>query len=249
MNRRNNKIIINAWSKGCALFHYKNGGDNIEKRYIISEASKNVGVEPHVLRYWEEELGLEILRNELGHRYYREEDINILRSVKDLKDKGFQLKIVRVLLPELSRLETLDNDKLLDLRDKLDEALYLAEGSSDMLQKEGEEAQRAKLSTEEGAVSVGQDKLRQFRGMMSDIVSEALLANNEIVSRKISNSVRESVIKELNYIYRTAEEKQEERFRQLDRTIREYQQGKQQAAVTVDGKRKKRFKLKWRNKK
>ena len=38
--------------------------------YMISEAAKQVGVESHVLRYWEEELELEISRNEMGHRYY-----------------------------------------------------------------------------------------------------------------------------------------------------------------------------------
>ena len=41
-----------------------------ETRYLISETAKLVQVEPHVLRYWEEELGLSIKRNEMGHRYY-----------------------------------------------------------------------------------------------------------------------------------------------------------------------------------
>ena len=31
-----------------------------ETRYLISETAKLVQVEPHVLRYWEEELGLSI---------------------------------------------------------------------------------------------------------------------------------------------------------------------------------------------
>lgn len=31
--------------------------------YTISEAAKVMEVEPHVLRYWEEELGLDISRN------------------------------------------------------------------------------------------------------------------------------------------------------------------------------------------
>ena len=41
-----------------------------EVHYLISDASKKVDVEAHVLRYWEDELGLEIPRNEMGHRYY-----------------------------------------------------------------------------------------------------------------------------------------------------------------------------------
>ena len=40
-----------------------------EMRYTISDAAKMVKVESHVLRYWEDELALEIPRNEMGHRY------------------------------------------------------------------------------------------------------------------------------------------------------------------------------------
>ena len=48
-----------------------------EKRYMISDAARKVDVEPHVLRYWEDEIGIEIPRNEMGHRYYRKEDITL----------------------------------------------------------------------------------------------------------------------------------------------------------------------------
>ena len=50
--------------------------------YYISEASKKVEVEPHVLRYWEDELKLPIGRNEMGHRCYSEKDIETLRRIK-----------------------------------------------------------------------------------------------------------------------------------------------------------------------
>lgn len=70
------------------------------KRYIISEASQKTGLEPHVLRYWEEELGLVIERNELGHRYYSGEQLDLLCRVKELKQKGFQLKAIKAELLE-----------------------------------------------------------------------------------------------------------------------------------------------------
>ena len=35
-----------------------------EARYLISDAAKKVDVESHVLRYWEEELELNIPRND-----------------------------------------------------------------------------------------------------------------------------------------------------------------------------------------
>ena len=65
------------------------------KRYIISEAAAKTGLEPHVLRYWEEELGIEIERNELGHRYYSAEQLELLSRVKEMKKKGFQLKAIK----------------------------------------------------------------------------------------------------------------------------------------------------------
>ena len=50
--------------------------------YYISEAAKKVQVESHVLRYWEEELKLPIKRNEMGHRYYTEQDVRQLQEIK-----------------------------------------------------------------------------------------------------------------------------------------------------------------------
>ena len=72
-----------------------------EKRYIISDASKQVEVEAHVLRYWEDELSLEIPRNEMGHRYYTDKNIKLLKNVKYLKEQGFQLKAIKMILPDL----------------------------------------------------------------------------------------------------------------------------------------------------
>lgn len=66
--------------------------------YYISEASKKVEVEPHVLRYWEEELKLSIERNEMGHRCYTGKDIETLRRIKQLKEQGLQLKAIRLVL-------------------------------------------------------------------------------------------------------------------------------------------------------
>lgn len=69
-----------------------------EKVYLISDAAKQVQVESHVLRYWEEELKLPIKRNELGHRYYTEEDITRFQEIRRLKEEGLQLKAIRTIL-------------------------------------------------------------------------------------------------------------------------------------------------------
>ncbi len=69
-----------------------------EQRYLISEASKVTGTEAHVLRYWEDELDLKIPRNELGHRYYTEDHIRLFQEIQELKNKGYQLKVIKDLL-------------------------------------------------------------------------------------------------------------------------------------------------------
>ena len=69
-----------------------------EKQYKISEMTKLIHVEAHVLRYWEEELQLPIKRNSLGHRYYTEEDVERFLQIKQLKEKGIQLKGIRSML-------------------------------------------------------------------------------------------------------------------------------------------------------
>lgn len=63
-----------------------------EKRYMISDASRMLGVESHVLRYWEEELNIVIPRNEMGHRYYTDNHINLLKNVRDLKIRAMDLE-------------------------------------------------------------------------------------------------------------------------------------------------------------
>ena len=47
----------------------------IQQMYTIKEAAKELGVEAHALRYWEEELNLTIDRNAQGRRVYTEENI------------------------------------------------------------------------------------------------------------------------------------------------------------------------------
>ena len=71
-----------------------------EKRYIISDASKMLGVESHVLRYWEEELNVTIPRNEMGHRYYTDNHINLLKNVRELKEQGYSLRTIKMMLTD-----------------------------------------------------------------------------------------------------------------------------------------------------
>ena len=130
-----------------------------EVRYMISDAAKKINVEPHVLRYWEEELEVGIPRNEMGHRYYREEDIQMMQGVKYLKERGFQLKSIKILLPDAERVMQLPHRRLLELRDRLELAMSREELR---LQREQEllncvvkeEGERESSQTSEGVKEV-----------------------------------------------------------------------------------------------
>ena len=87
-----------------------------EVHYMISEAAKRVNMETHVLRHWEEELGLAIGRTEMGHRYYTEEDIRLFNCIKELKEQGMLLKELKDLIPDM--LEARANKKKLESQEK-----------------------------------------------------------------------------------------------------------------------------------
>lgn len=85
-----------------------------ERRYSISQAGRLVGVENHVLRYWEDELHLEIPRDRKNQRYYTKLHIEMFQKINELKEKGYQLKAIE---PVLKRM--LDGEKDLDLNEAL----------------------------------------------------------------------------------------------------------------------------------
>ena len=61
-------------------------------RYMISDAANIVHVESHVLRYWEDELELNIPRNEMGHRYYTKENIAEISENQGTKGTGLSVE-------------------------------------------------------------------------------------------------------------------------------------------------------------
>jgi DNA-binding transcriptional MerR regulator len=184
-------------------------------RYIISEASKRIDVEQHTLRYWEEELDLHILRNEMGHRYYRDEDIEIFKTIKVLKEKGYQLRAIKMLLPDIQRMDTFDT------------SLPVPKTSMPDMEQD--------IFMDKSA-----ERLEQFKLIMNSLVTQALWDNNETLSDSISANISNSVIKEMDYLLRLKEEREEERYKQFDRTIREIQGSRGEYAATKISKNKKK---------
>lgn len=168
---------------------------------MISDAAGLVNVEAHVLRYWEEELELTIPRNEMGHRYYTKENIQQFLKIKELKEQGYQLKAIKMVI---------HNGK------KPEEAAALTNGA---LAERNTSIQPA--ANNSVSYASPEEKMAQFRLLMSGIVKEALSENNSSLGKEIGENVGDRVLKEMNYLMREQDEQEEERYRKLDAAIRE----------------------------
>lgn len=180
-----------------------------EKRYIISEVAAKTGLEAHVLRYWEEELGLVVARNELGHRYYTEEQILLFLKVKELRDKGYQLKAIKS--------EMFGNN---DTKD--DKPENTGKNEIELIHTQVPEEKNPDSS---------KDKMEQFKSIISGIVTKALQENNGVIEEEVSYRVSNKVIKEMDYLLRVKEEAEEDRYKKLDETIRNCQRSHKEAAA------------------
>ena len=67
--------------------------------------------------------------------------------------------------------------------------------------------------------SVGVDKMQQFQMILTNIVVGAMEQNNETLSEQVTTKVSENVIKEMDYLLRLKEEREEERFKKIDELI------------------------------
>jgi len=196
-----------------------------ETHYLISDAAKKVDTPSHALRYWEEELEMNIPRNEMGHRYYTDLHIRLFKQVKELKEKGYQLRAIKAALAR--SLES--NGEVVVPTEVLEEDVVAALTEC----AEREQEQMEKMDDREITTLMAQEKAEQFRNLMVQMIGQAIEENNEKLSQDISKMVNDKVLKELDYLMRVADERDEERFRQLDETIRLYQrEGKAEAAAT-----------------
>lgn len=169
----------------------------VETMYFISEAAKEVKVENHVLRYWEEELNLPVKRNEQGHRYYTKEDIERFIYIKQLKEEGLQLKAIRNLLEKQGVVE----EKTIDPVVKKNVSPQLMILNSNKLKPK---------RTFDVADEDKQEKAYRLQMLLKAMIAEAVSENN----RELGNDIKEIVQKEMDYQFRMQEEREEEREKQ-----------------------------------
>lgn len=181
--------------------------------YLISDAAKKVQVESHVLRYWEEELGLPIKRNELGHRFYTEEDIKRFISIKGLKEKGLQLKAIKLVLQDDESFEKETEE--IEKKAVNTEKKAVVSALSREEKAENELGGKKILSVITKTSLEPENKSARMQMLLRQMIMEAIKDSNE----ELCDSLKESLLKELDYQFRLQEEREEER--ESTRTKRE----------------------------
>lgn len=178
----------------------------------IKEAAEQLKVEPHVLRYWEDELGLEIKRNNMGHRYYTEQDIRMFREIQKLKQNGLSLKDIKAGI---------------DKRRKDEPAKGEVESKP-----VHETADRSDDNSRDKDIKVVDFKLAQVQAAMNKIVANALRENKDIITTSIKSEITADVMRQFDAVMREKEEKEEARFRKLDEVLRQMQLANAEVAAT-----------------
>ncbi len=241
-----------------------------ETRYLISEAARITQVEAHVLRYWEEELGLSIGRNKMGHRYYTDKDIRTFMNIKELKKKGLQLRAIREIISGQQEQENRDDSTLprvIVMRPQAFRPQETPGEASGVSEADGNQENKKTASVGEGEkkvpLSVGKrqegasagteapvdkpeqkEKRRERRKAVADkpeVAEETGMTESEEAGRERMEKEKQfGQIMERLIDQLENGEKKEARYRRLDAAIRRHQQSRRMAAATEESAKKRK---------
>lgn len=217
---------------------------------FISDAAKEVKVESHVLRYWEEELHLPIKRNELGHRYYTKEDVERFKTIKGMKERGLQLKAIKMILKD-GKLDLLSGqpDSMEKGAGEAEENLKQIQGQQPAGQNQAtgqanpsgqptdesygtEMSDTAGLSAAAdmpaaGIVQAGSGVLtaeskEEKSKRLQWLLQQLIRETLQENNEELCREIKESVVKELDYQFRMQEERDELRDKRMQERDEEY---------------------------
>ncbi len=198
---------------------------------MIKDAAKKLQVESHVLRYWEEELNLDIKRNSMGHRFYDERDLKMFQEVKELRDRGFSLKDIK------DGIEKQKAKLMEELKEK--DSKLTEEKSEQTLPVHNDKERFGELPVKKVVINDTEQQLKvvdfktaQLQTIMNKIVANALRENKDIITSSIKSELTSDVMRQFDTVMREKEEKEEERYRKLDETIRLLQRSNEEVAAT-----------------
>ncbi|KAE9632966.1 MAG: MerR family transcriptional regulator [Defluviitaleaceae bacterium] len=179
-----------------------------EKRYSISEASEILNLETHVLRYWEEELNLEIPRNEMGHRYYTDQEIRIFENIKHFKEQGLQLRAIKAAISSMDENE--------------DYALKLSHGNEvDITNPNDEKVKQFQM---------------MMKNLFKEALVEHNHILRKEIKEELKQDLKEEMLTQIKFLEKEYEARDKERYKRLDEVLREVQNMRKETAVAASRK-------------
>lgn len=195
-----------------------------QEMLLISEAAKQVQVETHVLRYWEEELQLPIKRNNMGHRYYTMEDVKQFREIKLLKEQGLQLKAIRTILQREGEV----NAGVEQQGAQKENAGFTPSEDGDIALMDEKAMDYLIGKKQRYIVSLSDEESREEKAnRLQYLLQHMMVETVKKANKELCTEIKESILKELDYQFRAREEreeehwkKEEEHFRKVDEMLR-----------------------------
>lgn len=189
----------------------------ILRAYSIKEVSRLINIPTGTIRQWEKDLeGLLIIpRTAQGARYYTEEEINILKKIKEMREQNVSKGMIRSLLEKhLDMQQTGFNSELFETADTEDiqpaneVAVAAAPVPTNEVSQANVEAFYAAME------SFKQDLLTEFRNSMT-------LSKNELID-EIKNEVSSSTlitVKEISKSIQRSNDKRRAEVQEITNTI------------------------------
>ena len=146
----------------------------------------------------------------------------VIEQVKQLQQEGFTAEQIERLLPKIDEVAALNQEDRQELKERM--TMLVPRKKAEVL-----------------PVSEAEKSFQRMYSGFGGAVTELLRENNEALLQQMDEKISNKILKEMNYLFRERENLEEERYRKLDRTIREFQAARQRASIEEE--RKKRFRF------
>ena len=146
-----------------------------------------------------------------------------LEQVKQLQQEGFTEDMIRQLLPKLEQVSGLKETERKELKQRMEQLL-------------------PDVTAKPVSVTETESNFYRMYSGFGGVLMEVLNQNNQLLLEKMDERISDRILKEMNFLFRERENLEEERYRKLDRTIRECQVTRQRFSLEEERKKKFRWK-------
>jgi DNA-binding transcriptional MerR regulator len=154
--------------------------------YSINEVSEMIGINTSTLRNWEQEFKLKIPRNNRKHRYYTENEIKILSTIKEGREENHSIETIKRALEKYGMIEN-QNESALKLM-KL-EQITVEEFQNTMISKFKETVADIVIEREIQLKEDFERKLEEREVILTEKIAEKIKEQLQEENHKLTNYI------------------------------------------------------------